>query len=529
MSAKASFGIPATVLLGLIGFTMALTASRSEAATAGSLQTSPSCLRDGGTAHVFGSGWQAISDAWHYEFFLDNEKIAEQRPDVGLLESPNLLFTVPATTSPGQHTITVKLLRTQDGAVILEKSIQVFVLGPGAVGVTESITGFGSCPPAGSKTPTWGSFGVRPILEADSGERLEVECAEATTSFNLLYAPAGGLRALVGVCPFQGGCNSAWFSHAGNTNPANDKPDCFVMTQWLSRDYKKNDSGPSPATATRTGRPNPWTGEHQENALDHAMSIFDIGTYTLKTLGRKYTYRVGPPVPMNACRNPSLRPEGDFVGEIPVYPWDPWQGATAEAFLHEGMVRREAIPAPTPSMEDPIQACDFNEDGSCDAVDFQIFRAALGHCLEESSYNPGADLDGDGCVTSLDFQIWAGLTRLQVISVQIDITPGKFPNSISLGGQDLITVAILTTPLFDATALDPLSVVFGPNGAGEAHRQGHIEDVDGDGENDLLLHFNTQDTGIECGDTSTALIGAMLSGGLIVGTDSVQTVGCDRR
>jgi hypothetical protein len=379
----------------------------------------------------------------------------------------------------------------------------------------------------GSKTPTWGSFGVRPVLEADSGERLEVDCGEATIpTFHLLYTPPGGPRLLVGICPFTGGCNSAWFSHAGDTNPANDKPDCFVMTQWLSRDYKRNDSGPPPETDTRTGEPNAWTGEQQENDVDHAILIFDIVTYTLKTLDRKYTYRVGPPAPKDACRDPSLRPEGDFVGEIPVNSWDPWQGAAAEAFLNGGMARLEASPAPTPSMEDPIQACDFNEDGSCDAVDFQIFRAALGHCLEESSYHPGADLDGDGCVTSMDFQIWAGLTRLQVTSVQIDITPGSIPNRVNLGGQNLITVAILTTSIFDATAVDPLSVVFGPNGAGATHGQGHLEDVDGDGENDLLLHFNTQGTGIACGDTSTSLLGATLSGGLIVGTDSVQTVGC---
>lgn len=41
---------------------------------------------------------------------------------------------------------------------------------------------------------------------------------------------------------------------------------------------------------------------------------------------------------------------------------------------------------------------------------------------------------------------------------------------------------------------------------------GHIEDVDGDGDLDLALHFRTQDTGIECGDTPASLAGETFSG-----------------
>jgi len=53
-----------------------------------------------------------------------------------------------------------------------------------------------------------------------------------------------------------------------------------------------------------------------------------------------------------------------------------------------------------------------------------------------------------------------------------------------------------------------------------------LEDVDGDGDTDMILHFKTQATGIKCGDTSASLTGETFGGQMIEGSDSIRTVRC---
>lgn len=113
-----------------------------------------------------------------------------------------------------------------------------------------------------------------------------------------------------------------------------------------------------------------------------------------------------------------------------------------------------------------------------------------------------------------------------VLPVDIDIKPGSFPNGINPGSRGKIPVAILTTGTFDATTIDPSEVRFGPTGTEAAPVQYALEDVDGDGDIDLILHFNTQATSIQCGNTSAYLTGKKFGGQPIGGADSIVTVGC---
>jgi hypothetical protein len=110
--------------------------------------------------------------------------------------------------------------------------------------------------------------------------------------------------------------------------------------------------------------------------------------------------------------------------------------------------------------------------------------------------------------------------------VTIDLKPGSDPAPINPKSQGKIPVAILTTDTFDATMVNAATVRFGATGTEAAPVQVAVEDVNDDGRPDLLLDFNTQDTGIQCGVTSASLIGQTFNGQVIEGSDSIQTVGC---
>ena len=115
------------------------------------------------------------------------------------------------------------------------------------------------------------------------------------------------------------------------------------------------------------------------------------------------------------------------------------------------------------------------------------------------------------------------------LPVQIDIKPGATPNAINPTAGGNVPVAILTTPDFVSTTVNASSVCFGDAEApaqrdcSEAHGTGHSQDVDKDRDLDLLLHYDTQETGIDIGDTRACLTGLTSAGIHIFGCDTVKT------
>ena len=114
-----------------------------------------------------------------------------------------------------------------------------------------------------------------------------------------------------------------------------------------------------------------------------------------------------------------------------------------------------------------------------------------------------------------------------VQTVQIDIKPGTFPNSINLGSNGTVLVAILSTSDFDATTVDPLTITLA--GAhvrvkGKGTPMASSEDVNGDGLLDLVVHVSTEALVLTDTDTQANLEGRTFGGLHIKGTDSVRVV-----
>lgn len=108
------------------------------------------------------------------------------------------------------------------------------------------------------------------------------------------------------------------------------------------------------------------------------------------------------------------------------------------------------------------------------------------------------------------------------ITIVIDIKPGSDENPINLKSKGVIPVAILTVENFDAISVDVATLKFGPKGV--APVKNNLEDVDKDGDLDLILHFDTQSIGLISNSTSVDLIGKTKLGVDIKGSDKVKIV-----
>jgi hypothetical protein len=141
----------------------------------------------------------------------------------------------------------------------------------------------------------------------------------------------------------------------------------------------------------------------------------------------------------------------------------------------------------------------------------------------------GADVYGnDGPPNRPDISTWGDVTLSPgIVSVTIDIKPGSCPNSINPKSKGRIPVAILTTGDFDASIVDPDTVVF--LSASPVHWA--MEDVDHDGDVDMILHFKTKECDFsllvdEGGKYPYAyLTGETNEGQLFEGKDTVRLVG----
>jgi hypothetical protein len=104
--------------------------------------------------------------------------------------------------------------------------------------------------------------------------------------------------------------------------------------------------------------------------------------------------------------------------------------------------------------------------------------------------------------------------------IEIDIKPGNEQNNINLNSQGVVPVAVLTTEQFDATTIDPATALF----AGAAPDHWSLEDVDGDGDNDIIFHFRTQELDLDEGSTEATLMAQLASAPLMSQVNTMSAV-----
>jgi predicted ribosomally synthesized peptide with SipW-like signal peptide len=117
------------------------------------------------------------------------------------------------------------------------------------------------------------------------------------------------------------------------------------------------------------------------------------------------------------------------------------------------------------------------------------------------------------------FTFTAGTWGAQTVTIYVkqgDWAP------INPGSNGVIKVFILTDLDFDATYIDPGTVLFGRGKAAPVRFE--ITDVNNDLRRDMVFTFRTEDTGICSGDTEVELTGSTVDNKEFIGVGTVRTV-----
>lgn len=181
---------------------------------------------------------------------------------------------------------------------------------------------------------------------------------------------------------------------------------------------------------------------------------------------------------------------------------DPWSGDTHSATIDFGMGA-----GAEPATVDPVARL---VTGSARYVNPGPYTIVV--CVTD-------DDGGTGCDSF-------GLT-VDPYPIAVDIKPGSYPNSINLGANGVVPVAILSQADFLAPdEVDPTSLRLSSAPVrvrGRSHTLCHAEDVNGDALDDLVCQFENE-LDAETGAAYATLVGATYSGVSFSGEDSINVV-----
>ena len=215
-----------------------------------------------------------------------------------------------------------------------------------------------------------------------------------------------------------------------------------------------------------------------------------------------------------------------------VYSWIlPLGGATVNFYGGQMMGNSYIIAySSTPNPVITVYGSNFAVD------DLPLDPSATSFALPLGGYHTLTGLYGNGDLINLTFRGNISINLVTLDSgMEIDIKPGDEQNNINLKSNGVVPVAVLTNEKFDASMIEPITAQF----AGAAPVQWSLEDVDGDGDKDVIFHFRTQELNLTDESTEATLTAQMVSqmqmtmmsiaqaggGAVVSGTDTVKIIG----
>jgi hypothetical protein len=173
------------------------------------------------------------------------------------------------------------------------------------------------------------------------------------------------------------------------------------------------------------------------------------------------------------------------------------------------------------SFSGAIQVCiDYSAVSYGNAKNLRLFHLEGGTWVDRTSSN-----ETDNHI------ICAGVTSLSPFAVfEAVATPVRIdlqPDVINLRSRGEVPVVVFSSPDFDATSVDPMTLLLGSAPVtllanGRLHYR--TSDIDGDGRLDLVAYFNVQAMHLSAADTSVTLTGKTSDGEAILGSDTVRVM-----
>jgi uncharacterized protein YegL len=242
---------------------------------------------------------------------------------------------------------------------------------------------------------------------------------------------------------------------------------------------------------------------------DAEDKLVDFGEAIIRVHGCAATLQLMPEIDTNTvgdAHTVTARVLDDFGDPVP---------AMAVSFSVEG---GPSTIDGDPSAPDPAASSDTTDDSGQVTFTYTNSEASPDTITALAPLQPSVAV----ALTDTAEKTW------KAISVAIDIKPGSYPNSYGASSRGKIPVALLGSASFDVTQVDDSRVRFGdaPDAMGDAaiaHKSGHLEEVNGDGNDDKVYHFPFPDTSLDPSDAEGCLSGEIY--GLdFLGCDSVNIV-----